>query len=258
VPTTTALAIDAEIEKLPVIAWLLLATRSVKVRGLMLPLISGIAVVPVRAWRQSVAMQLSTTRTEGVQAVPPSSPYHNKTLKVPARNVERAKALLAEAGLRGPVVVNLTVSPNPDLRQVAEIIQSMTKEAGFDVKINVMEFASSLNAAERGEFEAYLLSWSGRPDPDGNLYVFITKDGPQNYGKYVNPEVDALMDRQRTVSVPAERAAMLDRVMAMTAADRPILYLWHRTNFIAHGARLTGFAPVPDALVRLQGLKLAN
>jgi peptide/nickel transport system substrate-binding protein len=196
--------------------------------------------------------------TPTVQAVPPSSPYHNKTLKVPARNVERAKALLAEAGVRLPVVVNLTVSPNPDLRQVAEIIQSMTKEAGFDVKINVMEFASSLNAAERGEFEAYLLAWSGRPDPDGNLYVFITKDGPQNYGKYLNPDVDALMDKQRTVSVPAERAALLDRVMATTAADRPILYLWHRTNFIAHGARLTGFAPVPDALIRLQGLKLAN
>ena len=195
--------------------------------------------------------------TPTIQAVPPSSPFHNKNLKVPARNVARAKALLAEAGVKTPVVVNLTVTPNPDIRQMGEVIQSMAKEAGFDVKINVMEFASSLNAAEKGDFEAYILAWSGRPDPDGNLYVFVTKNGPQNYGKYDNPEVDKLMDEQRAVADPVQRAALLAKIMAITAADRPILYMWHRTNFIAHGTRLSGFNPVPDALIRLQGIKLA-
>lgn len=195
--------------------------------------------------------------TPTVQAVPPSSPFHNKGLKVPGRDVAKAKALLAAAGQPNPVV-NLTVPNSPDLRQVSEIIQSMAKEAGFDVRINVMEFASSLNAAERGDFEAYILAWSGRPDPDGNLYVFITKNGPQNYGKYFNPEVDKLMDEQRAVADPVQRSALLGKIMETTAKDLPILYLWHRTNFIAHAARLAGFQPVPDALIRVQGMKLAN
>lgn len=196
-------------------------------------------------------------QTPTAQAVPPSSPFHNKNLKAPARNLDRAKALMAQAGVRLPLVVNLTVPPNPDLRQFAEIVQAMTKEAGFDVRINVMEFASSLNAAERGDFEAYILAWSGRPDPDGNLYVFVTKDGPQNYGKYLNPEVDRLMDEQRTIADPVQRTALLDKVSAITAADRPILYMWHPTIFLTHGQRLTGFVPVPDALIRLQGVRLA-
>jgi peptide/nickel transport system substrate-binding protein len=191
------------------------------------------------------------------QAVPPASPFHNKNLKAPARNLDRAKALMAQAGVRLPLAVNLTVPPNPDLRQFAEIVQAMTKEAGFDVRINVMEFASSLNAAERGDFEAYILAWSGRPDPDGNLYVFITKDGPQNYGKYLNPEVDRLMDEQRTLADRTQRMAVLEKVSAITAADRPILYMWHPTIFLAHGQRLSGFVPVPDALIRLQGVRLA-
>jgi peptide/nickel transport system substrate-binding protein len=195
--------------------------------------------------------------TPTAQAVPPSSPYHNKNLKAPARNLDRAKALMAQTGLRLPIVVNLTTPPNPDLRQMAEIVQAMTKVAGFDVRINVMEFASSLNAAERGEFEAYILAWSGRPDPDGNLYVFITKDGPQNYGKYLNPEVDRLMDEQRTIADPARRMAVLEKISAITAADRPILYMWHRTNFLAHGQRLSGFVPVTDGLIRLQGVRIA-
>jgi peptide/nickel transport system substrate-binding protein len=164
---------------------------------------------------------------------------------------------MAQAGVRLPLAVNLTVPPNPDLRQFAEIVQAMTKEAGFDVRINVMEFASSLNAAERGDFEAYILAWSGRPDPDGNLYVFITKDGPQNYGKYLNPEVDRLMDEQRTLADRTQRMAVLEKVSAITAADRPILYMWHPTIFLAHGQRLSGFVPVPDALIRLQGVRLA-
>jgi peptide/nickel transport system substrate-binding protein len=195
--------------------------------------------------------------TPTAQAVPPASPFHNKNLKASTRNLERAKALVAQSGVRTPIVVNLTTPPNPDLRQVAEIIQAMTKEAGFDVRINVMEFASSLNAAERGEFEAYILAWSGRPDPDGNLYVFVTKDGPQNYGKYNNPEIDALMDQQRTTADPAQRMAILEKVSTITAADRPLIYMWHRTNFIGHGQRVTGFVPVPDALLRLQGVRLA-
>jgi len=195
--------------------------------------------------------------TPTVQAVPPSSPFHNKSLKIPGRDVAKAKTLLAAAGMPAPVV-NLTVPNSPDLRQAAEIIQSMTKEAGFDVRINVMEFASSLNAAERGDFEAYILAWSGRPDPDGNLYIFVTKNGPLNYGKYTNADVDNLMNEQRAASDPAQRTALLGKVMEITAKDRPILYLWHRTNFIAHAARLSGFQPVPDALIRVQGMKLAN
>jgi peptide/nickel transport system substrate-binding protein len=194
--------------------------------------------------------------TPTVQAVPPSSPYHNKALKVPARDVAKAKALLAEAGQRNPVV-NLTVPNSPDLRQMAEILQAMTKEAGFDLRINVMEFASSLNAAEKGDFEAYILAWSGRPDPDGNLYVFITKNGPQNYGKYFNPDVDRMMDEQRAISDVAQRSALLAKIMETTDKDMPIMYVLHRTNFIAHSTRLGGFQPVPDALIRLQGVKLA-
>jgi peptide/nickel transport system substrate-binding protein len=48
----------------------------------------------------------------------------------------------------------------------------MTAEAGFDVKIRVTEFATSLKAAEEGRYQAYMLAWSGRVDPDGNSYIF--------------------------------------------------------------------------------------
>ena len=96
-----------------------------------------------------------------------------------ARNIDKAKALLKQAGVKLPVEVNLIAPNNPDIKQMAEVIQSMTSEAGFDVKITAMEFASSLDNAQAGGFQTYLLAWSGRIDPDGNLYSFLdSTSGP--------------------------------------------------------------------------------
>ena len=58
-------------------------------------------------------------------------------------------------------------------RAVAEVIQSMAAEAGFDLKIRVTEFATSFKQAEDGEFQVFMIGWSGRIDPDGNSYIFL-------------------------------------------------------------------------------------
>ena len=88
----------------------------------------------------------------------------------------------------------------------------MTAEAGFDLKIRITEFATSLNEAEAGRFQAYALDWSGRADPDGNLYIFHKTGAPQNYGGYANPQVDAALDEARVKSAVAERKAIYEKV----------------------------------------------
>jgi peptide/nickel transport system substrate-binding protein len=195
--------------------------------------------------------------TVTAQGVPPASPYHVAELKPPARNVERARALLREAGVRTPVPVELTVPNNPELRQVGEVMQAMLAEAGFELKINAMEFASSLQAATRGEFETYLIAWSGRVDPDGNTWTFIHSQGPQNDGKYSNPEVDRLLDAAREESDPEKRKALYAQMWRISVGkDHHRVYLWHRKNLIAHTTRLQGLRAVPDGLIRVQGLRL--
>ena len=189
--------------------------------------------------------------------MPPASPYHIASLAMPPRDVARARALLREAGQPNPVV-NLTVPNSPDLRQVAEVIQAMAREAGFDIRIQAMEFAASLQAAQRGEFEAYILAWSGRVDPDGNLATFATCQGAQNDGRYCNAEVDRLVEEARAVNDPAQRRALYERAGRILLADRPRIYLWHRRNIIAHVANLQGFRPIADGLIRLHGVRLTG
>ncbi len=195
--------------------------------------------------------------TPTAQPVPPTNPLHVRAFQPEPRNVERARALLREAGVRTPLAVEMTVPNSPDLRQAAEVMQAMLREAGFELRINTMEFASSLQAATRGEFETYLLGWSGRVDPDGNAWTFMHSRGPSNDGRYANPEVDRLLDAARVEQEPAKRRDLYAQIFAIAIRqDRSRIYLWHRKNIVAHSARVTGFTAVPDGLIRVQGLRL--
>jgi len=135
-------------------------------------------------------------------------------------------------------------------------VQAMVKEAGFDVKIQSTEFATSLNLADKGQYEAYVLAWSGRADPDGNLHTMLSCKGPTNYSGYCNPEVERAIEESRSNLDPAKRAAAYDRIAAQVQKDRPIIYLFHRHWLWAHSARLTGLRTVPDGMVRVQGLRM--
>jgi len=207
-----------------------------------------------RATINQVVYQGAWTIT--AQPLPPSNPFHLLGFAPPARDVAAARALLREAGVTLPYPLELIVPNNPDLRQVGEVIQAMAKEAGFEVKLSMMEFASSLQAATRGDFEAYLAGWSGRVDPDGNIWTFVHSAGAQNDGRYANADVDRLLDAARVEQDGATRRTLYAQAMEFALRrDHSRLYLWHARNIVAHTARLNGFSPVPDGLIRPQGLR---
>ena len=101
----------------------------------------------------------------GNQWVNPDHPYYQKAYPVRGRDVAKAKALLKEAGVTPPVTVDLMVPKGAETEAVAQVLQSMAAEAGFDLKIRVTEFATSLKQAEAGEYQAYLLAGAAAPTP---------------------------------------------------------------------------------------------
>src|ERR1700738_1976759 len=191
----------------------------------------------------------------GNQWVSPEHPYYQKAFPVPKRDVARAKALLKEAGATLPVTVDMMVPKGAENAAVAQVLQSMAAEAGFDLKIRVIEFATSFKQAQAGEFQAFLIGWSGRIDPDGNSYVFMHTKAPQNDGGYSNPEADKAMEDARLVTDPAQRKAIYEKLTRIVLNDEPIIYIYHRKLLIAHTAKLEGYRQMPDGLVRVVGLK---
>jgi peptide/nickel transport system substrate-binding protein len=191
----------------------------------------------------------------GNQWVSPKNPWYAKNVPIPKRDVEKAKKLLKEAGNQHPSFTLVTTTTS-DAQRLAQVIQSMAKDAGFEIKIQATEFATSLNMADKGQYEAYVLGWSGRADPDGNLYNFLACKGPTNYAGYCNKEVDDLINKQRVTIDPKERLKLFEQIAAQVAKDHPIVYLYHRHLLFAYSSKLSGLRPIPDGLVRLQGLKM--
>src|SRR5262249_15689056 len=113
---------------------------------------------------------------------------------VPKRDVAKAKALMKEAGVTTPFDVDFMVPKGAETQAVAEVMQAMAGEIGINMKIRVTEFATSLKQAEAGEYQAYLLAWSGRTDPAANTIIFHKCKAPQDYPGYCNPAVDRLLD----------------------------------------------------------------
>jgi peptide/nickel transport system substrate-binding protein len=191
----------------------------------------------------------------GNQWVSPGHPFYAKDSPVPKRDVAKARALLKEAGVANPSFTLMTPTTS-DAQRVAQVVQAMAQEAGFAITIQSTEFASSLALADKGQYEAYVLAWSGRADPDGNFQQFYTCNAPNNYTGYCSAEMDKLIQASRTELDPAKRKAIYGQIAAITAKERPIVYLYHRNWLWAHSAKLAGLRPIPDGLVRVQGLRM--
>jgi peptide/nickel transport system substrate-binding protein len=194
--------------------------------------------------------------TPGNQWVSPAHPYYQQAFPIPKRDVAKAKALLKEAGVTLPVSVDYMVPKGAENEAVAQVIQSMAAETGFDLKIRVIEFATSFKQAQAGEFQIFQINWSGRIDPDGNSYIFMHSKAPQNDGGYSNPEADKAMEDARLIADPAQRKAIYQKLTGILLHDEPIIYIYHRKLLIAHTKRLEGYTQLPDGLVRVVGLKL--
>jgi peptide/nickel transport system substrate-binding protein len=192
----------------------------------------------------------------GNQWVNPQSPYYQQAFPIPKRDIAKAKALMKEAGVTGPVTIDFMLGNSPEERAVGEVLQSMTAEAGFDLKLRVVEAATAFKSAEDGDFQLYENNWSGRIDPDGNSMIYQTCGAPQNLAHYCDKEIDAWHREARAASDVATRKAAYEKITARFLAEGWMIYLYHPQYLIAHTTRLENFKPMPDGLIRVLDVKL--
>ena len=191
--------------------------------------------------------------TVGCGPISPNSVYFDKTRTCTTRDVGKAKKLLADAGLGGGYKFEMMVVNNPQQRRVAEVIQGMAREAGFDISLKPSEFASALKDNDDGKNQAFLIGWSGRVDPDGNIHQGQTCTGPLNATLACDEKVDALLNRAREVTDVAERRGLYRQAIDLIGARRNVIFLYHEHYIVAHPKNLKGYKAVPDGLIRIKG-----
>jgi peptide/nickel transport system substrate-binding protein len=191
--------------------------------------------------------------TTGCTPIAPNSPFFDRTRKCPARDVARARKLLAEAGLPNGYAFEMVVVNNPQQRRLGEVVQGMAREAGFNIALRPSEFASALKDDDDGKHQAFLIGWSGRVDPDGNIHQNHTCGGSLNATLACDERIDGLLNRAREVTDLAERTKLYREAIDLLAARRNIIYLFHQHYIVAYPKNLKGYRAVPDGLIRLKG-----
>ncbi|OLA95214.1 MAG: peptide-binding protein, partial [Candidatus Rokubacteria bacterium 13_2_20CM_69_15_2] len=204
----------------------------------------------------------------GREATGPYKPgtwAYNPNVKRFAYDMDKARALLAEAGWKernadGLLVRNgqpfafelLTNQGNDERKKVAEIVQASLKELGVQVDIRVIEWASFLKEyIKKRRFEAIILGWGIGLDPDQYEIWHSSKTGPDelNQISYANPEVDALLEQGRTSCHQEERKKSYARLQEILAEDQPIVFLYFRDALPVVSSRVRGIVPSANGIL---------
>ena len=188
-------------------------------------------------------------------AIPPSIAWAHDAAFIPSKpGAETARKLLAEAGITTPVPVTITVTNSPAVVRTAEVMQAQANQAGFKVEIKQIDATSLITVLRSKDFELCMSPWSGRTDPDGNMYNYFTKSGPNNFMGYQSDKVTDLLEKARTAPAQPDRAKLYREAEAQIAIDAPMLFLTFPATLQA-SIKSLNWLQYPDGAFRLQFAK---
>ena len=131
----------------------------------------------------------------------------------------------------------------------------MAAEAGFEVKIEVLEQNTLIAKTTKGDYEAAVVIWSGRADSDGNISIWLTCDGFLNWGKYCSKDLDQILADARAKTDLVARLAAI-RLPPRYLKDRGHVFLYNHKWLWGLSEKVDGFSTHPDGIIRLQGVTL--
>jgi peptide/nickel transport system substrate-binding protein len=191
------------------------------------------------------------------QPQPVGNPFHSPDRPLKGRDIARAKELVKASGVAHPTLEMMVVNTS-EQTQLAQMLQSMAAEAGIELKLKTLEFQTLLSQEAKGDYQASLIGWSGRVDPDGNIYTLLGCKSPTNDARYCNETTESLLLRgQAETKSLEERKKLYHQAINQIVDDHPIIYLYHPPLIQVVTAKLKDYGFQPDGLMRLQDVSYA-
>lgn len=187
--------------------------------------------------------------------ISPVSPWYVTTKKLQCNlkaNPALAEKLVKASGIPTPIDVRLMIGTDPVAARLGQVIQAMVKPVGFNVELEPTEFVASLRRADAGKFDAFAIGWSGRVDPDGNIYGFVSTPGTLNNSGFSNAKLDYILNNARRSVSQKSRVTLYAAAMRIIHAQRPLIYLFHQVNYYGVTKKVAGVKVYGDGLIRAQ------
>lgn len=185
---------------------------------------------------------------EAQNPVPPVLAGYPARYRNPYRqvNLERARALLAEAGYPEGIdpatgkplhltFDTYTVSSQGLLER--EFFLQAWRKIGLDVELAATTYNEFNAKVERLAYQLFFWGWSADyPDPENFLFLLTcdmrrSKHGGPNTSNFCDPRYDALFDRMEVMPDGPEREAVIREMLTVLEQERPWVELFHRVDY---------------------------
>ena len=202
------------------------------------------------------ALKLATDREaiwqvvqQGYGAVGRDSPvgplyaaYYSEETPIPARDVETARALLAEAGYGDGLSIDLHVPDTGSRPNLAVVLKEQWAEAG--VNANVIVEPESVYYGDEGwlEVDLGITGWGSRPYPQFYLDVMLRCDAIWNESYFCDEEFDELATIAGTSLDEGERVQALQEIQRILIERGPVIIPYFFAQFAAHSDQVEGLA----------------
>jgi len=155
---------------------------------------------------------------------------------------DRARELLAEAGLEDGFSFEMLVPTTPTSEQLAEIVMAQLEEVGITAEPYPVEAAQTADVYYAQEQrDALIAQWGGRPDPQMTLELQFTAGGFGNPGDHTTPEFEEANRRTRAATDPEERAELLKEQVAIVVEEAFQVPLIHDFGVFAYSDKVATF-----------------
>lgn len=204
---------------------------------------------------------LNKALTEGLGSVGRDSPIgplygdlYSEATPFPKRDVEAAKKLLAEAGYKDGLQIELVYPPDEEgSTQIAQILRSQLKEVGVDVTLN--GFAKYYDDVPNNWLEANfaITFWASRPDPQTYLDLMLHSGskgsdlGKWNEAHVADADLDKNIDAARIEPDPKKRAGYTAEIQRILIERGSAYITFFKPNLAALSKRVKGIELAPDA-----------
>ena len=178
---------------------------------------------------------------------PVNTPGYDPDLTAPAHDLEAARAALEEAGALG-TRFTLLILPHETLH--GQFWQAILTQVGFDVQLEQMEAGPYLEVVNNLQHDATLVGWSGRVDPDPQLYPFVHTEGNLNWGGFDDDRINDLMERARAETDPAAREGLYRDAARLVVEESMIVWGIQQQNIIGIASNIDGVPLIPDGTIR--------
>ena len=178
--------------------------------------------------------------------IPPSSWAFDASEKI-FDHADPAKAKATATGFS----FTFKTTSDPVNQQLAQLLQSELAAAGITMQIQTEEFATYQQECAAHKFEACGVNWSGRIDPDGNMYAWWHTGGDFNDSMYSNAQVDAWLDDARTSADQAKRKQDYISAQKQIVQDAPYVFTNFGVSAQISNTKIHGFTLYPDLMIRM-------